>query len=647
MATISLCMIVKNEAVNLDRCLASVTNVVDEIIIVDTGSTDNTPVIAEKYAVKLIKIPWNNNFSEARNTSLEAATGDWILFLDADEQLTEAVPDALANLTTNITAEGYFFKIINVLGSESAPEYSPDVVFRMFRNKRDYRFDGAIHEQILPAINKNYPQALLLSAKDIIIYHYGYLESQITDKSKIDRNLQMVETALATQPDNKLLQYQYGVELYRAGQYDQAVKVLQTAAQGIPNNTSYLPKLIRQLVMSLYKLRQYQQALAYIRQGTALFPDYADLYYFAGLCCFELIDYSNSIKFFRQAIATADQPWHYASFAGIRGFRSYYLLGQLAELFCNEEEALYYYVRSFQNCPTFIAPLQQIIKILVQGEEPDFIGPSLHKLCECCTPASNLLLGKLLLAERCYPLALEYLNNAAANGVNSAESKLLLAICYTQSGDYYQAKQLLNRITSTSSYYPLKLINLAFIRWLADDDTIHFPADISQLVPNSFVPTLKLLTDSDLNSTIRLQPEDSEILLDIIIRGIARGAWYKIDHLLTRIDSAWLNDQSLTIAATYARYLNFAEAERWIDRYRQHCSTNYEALMFLGRLKTKQHQYWEAAQIYREAMSLAPQIPKAYIHLLKTYQELQHRTLQQVNNNAGDGADNPSTQEGS
>src|SRR5690348_3827247 len=85
--TISLCMIVKNEEKYLERCLKSVEGVVDEIIIVDTGSTDQTTEIAEKFGAKILRYQWNDDFSSARNYSLKNAKCDWILILDADEEL--------------------------------------------------------------------------------------------------------------------------------------------------------------------------------------------------------------------------------------------------------------------------------------------------------------------------------------------------------------------------------------------------------------------------------------------------------------------------------------------------------------------------------------------------------------------------------
>lgn len=91
--SLSLCMIVRNEEQNLSECLDSVKNVVDEIIVIDTGSTDETVGIAESYGAQVEHFPWCDDFSKARNESIKYASGDWILWLDADERLLpESIP---------------------------------------------------------------------------------------------------------------------------------------------------------------------------------------------------------------------------------------------------------------------------------------------------------------------------------------------------------------------------------------------------------------------------------------------------------------------------------------------------------------------------------------------------------------------------
>ncbi|MFB5762033.1 glycosyltransferase family 2 protein [Paenibacillus medicaginis] len=154
--SISLCMIVRNEEKYLPKCLSSVQRIVDEIIIVDTGSTDDTVAIAKAFGAKVIEMPWQDSFAAARNRSFDEATGDWILWLDADEEMDVNEADKLKELLTRDAVreqriEGIqfvFYNYVDVGGVESI------LLHRMVRNRPQYRFEERVHEQILPNMLK-------------------------------------------------------------------------------------------------------------------------------------------------------------------------------------------------------------------------------------------------------------------------------------------------------------------------------------------------------------------------------------------------------------------------------------------------------------------------------------------------------------
>ncbi len=147
---ITLCMIVKNEERSLPRCLASVRNLADEIVIVDTGSTDSTPRIAAAHNAKLASFDFSRvDFAAARNHALALATSRWILTLDADEVLDPAgmplVKEMTRELASNGANAGYYFERVNH-GASDKPTH--DHVVRLFPNRPDYRYRGRVHETI-------------------------------------------------------------------------------------------------------------------------------------------------------------------------------------------------------------------------------------------------------------------------------------------------------------------------------------------------------------------------------------------------------------------------------------------------------------------------------------------------------------------
>lgn len=168
---LSACLIVKNEALLLSRCLESIRSFVDEIIVVDTGSYDDTIEIASSYGARVYHFNWINDFSAARNESLRHAKGDWVLYIDADETV-----DAVnaAKIQQVITRED----ISAVTVRQCIPQQSGNIATafyseycRLFRRHPAIRFEGKIHEQILPAIERQGGKVL---CTDIVIHHWAY-----------------------------------------------------------------------------------------------------------------------------------------------------------------------------------------------------------------------------------------------------------------------------------------------------------------------------------------------------------------------------------------------------------------------------------------------------------------------------------------
>ena len=440
---ISLCMIVKDEEDNLAKCLNSALGAVDEIIVIDTGSHDNTCEIARDFGAQVENYAWDSNYSAARNCSLEMATGDWILFLDADEELAPESAQILRRLVEDDQFDGYFLRIENYLGNENSREMSPDLVFRLFRNRPAYRFRGAIHEQIVEVILED-KSARLGIAENFVIRHYGYLDSQIEKKDKKNRNLTMIAEQVKNSPHDQLLRYHYGMELYRTGRYEQAANELMLAADGLDTHMLHLPKLFRYLVLAYYADKKYDNALKVIRQGLALYPKYADLYYQQGLIFYERQEYGPAYTAFTSALATPEQPSCYASFSGTRGFRAYYFLGQIEEKFADEEKALEYYILSLRDNPCFVAALESITRLLQPQHDPAYAQMALERLCEFASPEANICIGDILFSQGAYKLAQEYFTKAGESAAEMPAIKLKTAICLMQQQRFLEAIRLLD-----------------------------------------------------------------------------------------------------------------------------------------------------------------------------------------------------------
>lgn len=634
---ISLCMIAKDEEQNISRCLASVAGAVDEIIVVDTGSADGTRQVAREFGAQVYSFPWNDNFSDARNASLELATGDWILFLDADEELAQESREVLRRVTAKEDVEGYFVKIINYLGNEGWIETCPDLVFRLFRNRPDYRFRGAVHEQIADVILEKNHRAKYQVAEELVILHYGYLDGQIQTKRKKERNLDLLRQELTRSPDNRLLRYHYGVELYRAGRFEEAAAELVAAASGIDPQTIYLPKLVRYIVLAYHAAGRLTEALGTIEAGLRLFPDYADLYYYGGLISCEQKNYARAYEFFQRALSMPEQPAYYAPFSGTRGFRTYYQLGQLAEVFLNHEEAMRYYVSSLRENPSFVPALESITRLLNPREDPAYARKCLEQLCEFCTPQANLLMGQILFRQSAYQLALEYLERGMDRQEVPPEILLWKAICLVQQERYLEALRILDGFGPGHRLYPLAKLNQILCFWFQGNRR-----KVRPLVEELFALGLSqdtgavvgLLRDSALGrrnkNGISLDDEGISLLFDIVQRALDLGKKDRAMSLLDGLTRECLVKNARAIGELFYRYGHLDAAEHYLHLHLEAGGECAGAYHILAEIKERQRAWTEAAGLYRRALALEPGEPRYYVKLIRLYENMRREILQEA-----------------
>ncbi len=215
MPTVSLCMIVKNEEMHLARCLESVAELVEEIIIVDTGSTDRTVELASQYTSKVYSHPWKDDFSDARNYSFSKASMDYCMWMDADDILEESDKDKFVQLKRSLSSD---IDIVMMRYHTSFDEAGkPSFSYfreRWIRNCAEYRWVGEVHEVIPPKGKMIY--------SDVAICH------KKIGSGDPDRNLKIYQKMIA---DGKLLeprqQYYYGRELFYHKRFEEAIAVLE------------------------------------------------------------------------------------------------------------------------------------------------------------------------------------------------------------------------------------------------------------------------------------------------------------------------------------------------------------------------------------------------------------------------------------
>jgi tetratricopeptide (TPR) repeat protein len=208
---LSICMIVRDEAADLPRCLASLAGLADELVVVDTGSRDATPELAEAAGARLIRAGWQHDFAAARNVSLDAATGDWCVVIDADEELAPPVRAALRATVERADADGLMGLSVlqrNLSAPGELTAWTDLPLVRVFRRAPTVRYEGRIHEQVTPSIARAGGR---IGASELYLLHHGYARSTAQGgRARAQRNLALIEHALRESPDDAYLVYQLG-----------------------------------------------------------------------------------------------------------------------------------------------------------------------------------------------------------------------------------------------------------------------------------------------------------------------------------------------------------------------------------------------------------------------------------------------------
>ncbi|AUC60241.1 Glycosyl transferase, family 2:TPR repeat:TPR repeat [Cyanobacterium sp. HL-69] len=269
MSNISLCMIVRNEAKSLPKCLGSVKDLVSEMIVVDTGSTDDTREVARGFGAKVVDYGWNDNFAEARNFGLGFVESDWVLVLDADEvfngQLISAVEKATRvddNLVVNL--------VRHEVGANSSP-YS--LLSRLFRRHPKIKFSRPYHALIDDAVMdllREESHWRVVDLPEVAIAHYGYQPAIIEAQDKAKRARVAMESYLQDNPNDSYACSKLGALYLQLGERKKGLKLLTKGLKLHGSSPAVTFELHYHLANASVKDNQFDSAIKHYEKAIAL-----------------------------------------------------------------------------------------------------------------------------------------------------------------------------------------------------------------------------------------------------------------------------------------------------------------------------------------------------------------------------------------
>ena len=366
---ISACVIVKNEEANLHLWLDSMREVADELVVVDTGSTDGTVELAKTAGARVFFFPWVNDFSAAKNFAIEQATGDWILFLDADEYFPRehcrTARRVIEKYRLNPKLTELAFLRINIEKETGQDQGTSMYVIRCFRNCDWLRYQGRIHENLKDISGKG--RSVVQYVKDVVIYHTGYSDAVVRDKLR--RNLDFLREKEKLRETQPLDDFYFADCYYGLGDYEKAAEYAKKTVDADIRPVTLEERPHSIWIQSLMVLKRSQQEiLGALEDATEKFPQDARFYLLWGIFDWERKAYADAERHFRKGreLYQKAQRENSSKAASAAGFYpiACAVLGEIAAWKGMRQEAMAYLAEGLKRNNRNAAALRRLCVLL-------------------------------------------------------------------------------------------------------------------------------------------------------------------------------------------------------------------------------------------------------------------------------------------
>ncbi|WP_324715462.1 glycosyltransferase [Carboxydochorda subterranea] len=406
---ISACIIARDEEPFIGNCLRSLQGAVDEVIVVDTGSTDRTPEIANALGARVIYRQWPDHFAAARNWALEVATGQWVFIIDADEELVEGSAEVLVATAMSGRADGYLVNIHHFPEDEDAHLVSQRL--SLFRNDPRYRFEGRIHEQISgPLREKEF--GVLPSRIEVV--HRGYEPWLVAGKQKHNRNLELLRQELQAAPLEPRWHYYLGQEYQALGRFEEAAQYYERTLELLEResrHTLIVPAALR-LILVYARLGRWEEFFRTSDRYRAAYPACTDLYFVDAQASMDLGDFRRALLMLLDAVSKGDPaPGTFQiMLSGTGSYRAWFQLGRVLQSMGQRKEAVGAYLQALHSRPSFRSAARALATLLLSSDPVDDVVSFVLDHVANRHPAMLVAISEVLLQAGAYSKALDVLD---------------------------------------------------------------------------------------------------------------------------------------------------------------------------------------------------------------------------------------------
>ncbi len=331
---LSVCIITKNEANLLEKCLTHIKNNLPEVevVVADTGSTDNSVEIAKKYTNKVFFFEWCNDFSKAKNYAINCASNDYVFVLDTDEFITKADLEATYRLIKSNPDKVGRIERVNVFERNKDMNTTKERINRIF-DRRLFHYEGSIHEQVCQIDGTDYDTYNIPISTD----HTGYDGTPEERYKKSQRNIALLEKELEKEPNPYIL-YQLGKSHFSLEEYDRAIYYFEQAtAIDLDPRLEYVLDMITTYGYALINANRQSEALMF----EGIFNDFSyscDFIFLMATIYMENARFTDAIAMYEKATSYSD-----SNTLGANSYMAYYNIGVIYECLGNTPLALKYY----------------------------------------------------------------------------------------------------------------------------------------------------------------------------------------------------------------------------------------------------------------------------------------------------------------